>query len=334
MVVLAVLLGGLFTYKSLGGIKKLEEARLKGSISARADVVPGLQPPAGLSSLRRSASYLHIVWPAMLFGVLIGAAVRTFVSPDWLARLLGQGAAREQLVAAAVGAPLMLCSCCVAPLFSSVYERSRKLGPSLALMMAAPGLNPAALALAFTLFPLPIAGAKLAMTLVAAVLAARLAARLAATTTVRLPVAAGYGASGQKKLLRLTEMFAAYGRSCAYVAWRTVPLIVLGIGIAMLLAERVPPQAFATAGGTALVVGLVSLLAVPITLPSLFEVPLAFSLLAAGAPAGAAAAVLFAGPIINLPSLLVVGRVTGWKVPAALATSVWLIAVAGGLLVR
>jgi len=47
------------------------------------------------------------------------------------------------------GAPLMLCSCCVAPIFTGVYERSARLGPSLGLMLAAPALNPAALILTF-----------------------------------------------------------------------------------------------------------------------------------------------------------------------------------------
>jgi hypothetical protein len=41
--------------------------------------------------------------------------------------------------------------------------------------------------------------------------------------------------------------------------------------------------------------------------------------------------VLFAGPIVNLPSLLVVGRSAGWKVSALLASSVWVIAFLGGL---
>jgi len=71
-----------------------------------------------------------------------------------------------------------------------------------------------------------------------------------------------------------------------------------------------------------------------VALPSFFEIPLAFSILAAGAPVGAAAAVLFAGPIINLPSLLVVGRRASWKAAVLLAFSVWVIAFSGGLILR
>jgi len=58
-------------------------------------------------------------------------------------------------------------------------------------------------------------------------------------------------------------------------------------------------------------------------LPSLFEIPLALSMLAVGGPAGGAAALLFAGPATNLPSLIVIGRYSSWKVAASLAVLVW-----------
>jgi uncharacterized membrane protein YraQ (UPF0718 family) len=76
------------------------------------------------------------------------------------------------------------------------------------------------------------------------------------------------------------------------------------------------------------------LVATILTLPSLFEIPLALSMLAVGGPAGGAAALLFAGPVTNLPSLLVIGRYSSWKVAAGLAVLVWAIALAGGLLLR
>ncbi len=38
----------------------------------------------------------------------------------------------------------MLCSCCVPPIVTSVYEQGARLGSALAVMLAAPGLNLAA----------------------------------------------------------------------------------------------------------------------------------------------------------------------------------------------
>jgi uncharacterized membrane protein YraQ (UPF0718 family) len=67
-------------------------------------------------------------------------------------------------------------------------------------------------------------------------------------------------------------------------------------------------------------------------LANAIEIPLALSVLAEGGPAGAAAALLFAGPAINLPSLLVIGRYSSLKVALALALLVWAVAAGGGLL--
>jgi uncharacterized membrane protein YraQ (UPF0718 family) len=46
------------------------------------------------------------------------------------------------------------------------------------------------------------------------------------------------------------------------------------------------------------------------------------------------AALLFAGPAINLPSLLVTGRFSSWRVAVALAAVVWGIAATGGVMLR
>jgi uncharacterized membrane protein YraQ (UPF0718 family) len=53
--------------------------------------------------------------------------------------------------------------------------------------------------------------------------------------------------------------------------------------------------------------------------------------MSAGFPAGAAVA-LFAGPAINLPSLLSIARTSSWKIAASVAVMIWLIAIAGGLI--
>src|SRR5437879_1299190 len=61
----------------------------------------------------------------------------------------------------------MLCSCCITPIFQSVYERGARLGSALAVMLASPGLNPAALLLTAILFPPSLAVARIAAVLVA-----------------------------------------------------------------------------------------------------------------------------------------------------------------------
>lgn len=100
----------------------------------------------------------------------------------------------------------------------------------------------------------------------------------------------------------------------------------------MAIADRFSFQSTAWPAAADVSVALAAFIALPIALPTFFEVPLALTLLGAGAPAGVALAVLFAGPAVNLPSLLTVAHATSWKVSVSVAAVIWTLAVVGGLL--
>ncbi len=148
-----VIVGALIAYKSSAALSVIGKVSVTGVFIPRGSVIPRVgASDAGV--LTRTLNYFLLIWPALVFGILISGAVSTFVSPQWLSRLLGARSLRSQVIAGLAGAPLMLCSCCVAPIFTGVYERSARLGPSIGLMLAAPALNPAALILTFMLFAL------------------------------------------------------------------------------------------------------------------------------------------------------------------------------------
>lgn len=328
LLLLLVLVAGLFTYKSTTALGRLREVQSTGVLRVDPNTLFARGASSGTDLLARSSRYLLIVGPALIFGVLVGGAVRAFVSPSWLLRRFGRGGFREHVAAGVSGAPLMLCSCCVAPVFSAVYERSLSVGPSLALALAAPSLNPAALAMTFMLFRPPLGMARLLMALVAVFI---------------VPAIIG-GASQSvhetrehnrsSELTTTGGVFGRFLRSCGHVAVRTVPVIVLGVMASMWLAQRFPIDIPASRPlGTAGLVALVSLLSVPVALPTFFEIPLALTLMAAGAPAGVAAALLFAGPATNLPSLVTIARTTHWRIAALVAIAVAAVACVGGLLV-
>jgi hypothetical protein len=282
--------------------------------------------PPGLQSgdtLHRTITYMNTIWPALVFGVLIAAAVRAFVPASALARLYG-GGMRSNALAAATAAPLMLCACCATPLFTGVYERTRKAGPALALMLGAPSLNMAALAFTFVLLGPLHGGVRVALALALVLLGAPLAARLAGVSAP-LPEPAGIDPYDPTPL--------GFLKSLGHVALRTVPLIVVGVVLSSLLSIAAPPAALAKGFGALTALLVAATLALPLALPTFFELPIALAMLAAGLPAGAAAAVLIAGPATNLPSLLTVGRASSWRLAAAVACAVWLAAVAAGLTV-
>ncbi len=71
VVVLVLLLVLLVNYKWAAGLGKIQQTRASGSLH-----LVKLQFP-GISSFNNAIGYLKIVWPALIFGILISAAVRT-----------------------------------------------------------------------------------------------------------------------------------------------------------------------------------------------------------------------------------------------------------------
>jgi len=317
----------LFVYKANSSIKVLRSTWSSGTIAARPEVVAFGGQALALNAVDRFVNYFAVIWPALAFGVMIGAAVRTFVSPGWFAGFAIKKPVTAQLTAGLAGAPLMLCSCCVAPVFTSVAETSGRLGPALGLLLASPVLNPAALALTFMLFDSRIAAIRLVLALTAVLVIGPVIERL--FRDVR------YEKSRNKALPddRVEEnALSKFAKSFAAVSFRTIPALIVGVLVSMLIVESLPTGFLTSPGARVAAILITATLAVPLALPTFLEIPLSLSLLAAGFPAGAAVALLFAGPAINLPSLLSIARVSGWKIAAMVAVLVWVLAAAGGLL--
>jgi uncharacterized protein len=320
-----VIVGALIAYKSSAALGVIGKVSDSGVFTPRGNVIPWVGvSEAGV--VTRTLNYFLVIWPALLFGILISGAVSTFVSPQWLSRLLGRRSLRSQAIAGLVGAPLMLCSCCVAPIFTGVYERSARLGPSIGLMLAAPALNPAALILTFMLFDYKVGTVRLAASIAAVLFTGMIADRLLGETSVHCKT------DQWQAEARLAD-FVHFFRACARVTVRLVPIIVIGVVASMILAQMIPVRTFDSTAARILAIVVVAAFAVPLALPTFFEIPLALILLASGAPAGAAVALLIAGPSINLPSLLAIMRSTNWKVAGVVAASIWTLAVGAGILV-
>src|SRR5258708_11884987 len=283
-----VIVGGVIGYKSSTALGVIGKVSATGVFTTRGNVIPQVgASDAGV--LARTLNYFLGIWPALVFGILISAAVSTFVSPQWLSRLLGKHSLRSQVFAGLAGAPLMLCSCCAAPIFTGVYERSARLGPSIGLMLAAPALNPAALILTFMLFDYKVGTVRLAASIVAVLFTGMIADRLLGETKVRCDTDNWQAAARPADFLHFL-------RACARIGLRLVPVIVIGVIASMIIAQMIPVRTFNSPTAQFLAIIVVAAVAVPFALPTFFEIPLALILLGSGAPMGAAVALLIAGP--------------------------------------
>lgn len=322
VLLLLTIVSALFYYKWGGSLRAWGTVQETGKLAVK----PGMLLDGG--ALVTTAAYFLKIWPALVYGILIGAVLRAAIPASWVARALGGRGVKGSLLGGIAGSPLMLCSCCVTPIFTGVYERGARLGPSLALMLAAPGLNLAALALTFALLPSGLGIVRLVAALLivfggsaalARVFEGAVKARVDAscTTEVEPPMTLG-------------RFVARFVRSVGYLSMVTVPLIAAGVLLSGLLLPHLGRLAGA---GVVVAVALVALVGVLVALPTFFEIPLALVLLQLGAPIGAAAALLIAGPIVNLPSLFVLARETRPRVAVALGAGVWLASTLAGLAV-
>jgi uncharacterized protein len=319
----------LFVYKANASIKVLSSTWASGTIASKPSVVAFGQQAEAFSALQRLENYVLAIWPALVFGLLIAAAIRAFVSPLLIVRLLNERSLLSQIRGGLAGAPLMLCSCCVAPVFTTVAETSMRLGPAIGLMLASPSLNPAALVLTTTLFEPRIAAVRVLLAIVAVLAIGPIAERVSGRWQPNIPAVLNNTSeeSGEESPLRV------FLRSLGVVSIRTVPLVLIGVLLSMLIVQFLPRTIFQSPGANIAVILLIATISVPLALPTFLEIPLALSLLAAGFPDGAALALFFAGPAVNLPSLWSVARISGWRVAGIVAASIWVLAVIGGLIV-
>ena len=317
--ILAMIVAALFYYKWGGSLRVLGQVRESGKLG----VSPSALIDGGVAAT--TLFYFGKIWPALVFGILVGAAVRAAVPASWVKRWLGARGSRTTIMGALAGAPLMLCSCCITPVFTGIYESGARLGPSLAVMLASPGLNLAAIVLSFALLPARVATVRVVAALV---------------IVLGLPAAIGW-AMKKDVLARnvacevdadedvtLRALLVRFARSVGYLTIVTVPLLVAGVLVSGLL---LPHVAMLTRGGTVFAITLVALVGTLVALPTFFEIPVALLLLTAGAPVGVAVAFVVAGPIVNLPSLFVLARESRPRVAVTLALGVWLVATAAGL---
>lgn len=325
IVLLLMTISALLIFKWQGSLAKIHIVQTGGVWPSSTAVL------TQVGVLEATYNYFKIIWPALVFGILIASIFRTFIPTNWILTLLGKGKTRQHIVGGLVGMPLMLCSCCVTPIFSSVYSSGARLGPSLAVMLASPALNLAALILTFMMFSFEIAIARLLASLVSVFLLSAFIGRIFSKDTP------SHTASLKKLTCDIPEkepktmgkMILRFSKSLCYTTLITVPFIFVGV----ILSSIILPIIQTGFGNESIFTILfIALLAVMIAIPTFFEIPLALVLVSIGAP-GAAVALLFAGPIINLPSLFVIGRASHIKVAVSLAVGIYVIAVLTGMAV-
>lgn len=281
----------------------------------------GFGPPLlDAAPLDYSVGYLASVWPAMVLGILMAAAIEAALPRTWIVGLLGRASLRASAIGGLASLPTMLCSCCAAPIAVGLRRNGSTAGAALAFWLGSPLLNPAVLVFLALALPWPFAALRFVAGVALVFGACYLIGRLAPSS--RVPP----GAWTDPADVRVRPLGAAALR---YALVLVPEWIILGLAVGVARAWLLPQvPAVGASDPVALVAAAVG--GTLFMIPTAGEIPIAQALLGLGFGAGPVAALVVTLPALSLPSLAMVRRAFPARVLAATTALVVLVGALAG----
>ncbi|MBI2917390.1 MAG: permease [Chloroflexi bacterium] len=337
----ALLVVDLFIYRGVPATRIVASGKL-----GIGQAIPLASFAGWLRPLGDAINYMLLVWHATLLALVIGGLFLA-VSPAFVKRLRGTGF-RAHLAGAAMAVPQPFCSCCAAPIGSSLYRAGATLGPVLAFTVSAPMLNLSTWILASALLPTKYALLRIGGGLVIGVLltyvASLVAGRWVAKPVVQAKPGLLFDVSGRlvaafSRLFQFesslrpdsvgmdspTALLSRWPRLVWKLAKVVVPVLFVGALIAAAVVSGVPASANNLA-----TVGVVAALGTLLMVPTWTEIPIAAGLIKEGV-SGPAAALLLTLPAVSVPCLIVLaGAMRSFRVALVLGLLVFAVGLGVG----
>jgi uncharacterized membrane protein YraQ (UPF0718 family) len=279
---------------------------------------------------RTTVNWLDANRVGMTFSFLFGPAALVFLAT--VRRRRTNSVYLNALFGAAAGAPLAVCTNCIAPIARGLYASGMSVESVLAAMFASPALNVVVLAMTFALFPAPVALLKLATVLfLIFVFAPAVALRQRESAAGFIcPIEIPMEETWMQALVSTARSFV---KSFWYVFRVAFPLMTLAAVLGALVIELLPPQALiaqVTLGGILLVAIVAAFLPVPMA----FDVAIAYIAMTKGVPLPYVVTILCTLGIISVFSLSIVGKSISWKVAAGAYVTVVALGTLAGFLTQ
>lgn len=286
--------------------------------------------PLGTRVWRTMLNWLDANRIGMTFSFLFGPAALTFLA--MVRRRRTKSVYLNTLFGAAAGAPLAVCTNCVAPIARGFYAAGMSRESVLAAMFASPALNVVVLAMTFALFPVSVALLKIATVMfLIFVFAPGVAERSENDDSlVACPIEIPLVETWSQAIVATAKLFA---RSFWYVFRVAFPFMILAAALGALVIELLPPQVLLT---TVTVGGIVAVAIVGafLPVPMAFDVAIAYLAMSKGVPLPYVVTILCTLGIVSVFSLSVVGKTISWKVAAAAYTTVVGLGIVAGIVTR
>ncbi|MEM8864404.1 MAG: permease [Planctomycetota bacterium] len=125
----------------------LADAASQPVLPVLSDESPGQQPIANrfLAAVGHGLELIRSIWLWIVAGVLISAALETFVPAEGLTSLAGYGGLAGMVIALLISLPLYVCATASAPIAASLVAAGLPVGAALVFLMAGPATNVATL---------------------------------------------------------------------------------------------------------------------------------------------------------------------------------------------
>lgn len=260
-------------------------------------------------------AYVDAVWKAVVVALLVAAAIDALVPRAWLVRLMNRRTPVGQaLVGGAASLPSMMCSCCTAPVAVGLRRSGVSTGAALAYWVGNPLLNPAVILFLAIVLPWELLATRVLVGVLVVVGASALIGRLLGDRTVAVPT--------PEEPPAVAELPGRYVRSLSRFVLVLVPEYLALVFVMGLLSPWLSgfSSLEASLGVAALLVAAVA--GTLLVIPTGGEIPVVAALLAAGAGAGTAGALLVTLPALSVPSAVMVGKALGWRATTAMAGAV------------
>ncbi|HEY0760590.1 MAG TPA: permease [Acidisarcina sp.] len=300
--------------------------QVKGAISFDALLKTTSDMPAPERVFRTGVNWLYTNRFGMYFALPFGAAMMTLFASSAAPRRF-ESAAGNVLCGAVAGAPLGVCTNCATPIGQSLLLGGASTRLTVAAMISSPSFNPVVLAMAFILFPLPIA---LARVIVPLVLLLALPLLVPESKPALRPITVPMDAEPVSE--RLAAFGRAFLRNLLRLTLRTLPWMLLAALIGGMAAELIPAYATHVPVSVPGVIA-VAIFGTVLPVPMALDVALAFVLYHAGVPVPYVVALLCTLGPVSVYSITALskhlGRSTGVRlasVTAALGAVAGLIA--------
>ena len=312
-------------------------ARLEDPLSFEASIQ--IQPSDGLVTriVSTTINWLETNLEGMAFGLMIGACLLTLIG---LIPTRGhRNGFVNTLVGVGIGAPLGVCVNCAAPVAKGMHDGGARLETTLATMFSSPTLNIIVLSMLFSIFPLYLVVIKLTQTLVFILLLVPLLSRwvfrqervLTYDDKLCTIQATAAVPSNESWLAALRGASITLGRNLAYIATRTVPLMILAGLLGAVVVHLMPLTSLLETEPSFLSIAVVALVGVFLPVPVAFDVVLVAVLISAGAPVIYSMTLLFTLGIFSIYPFFIVRNTISMRVAVVLTAVLVVIGVIGGV---